>query len=115
MMWLRVAAAVALAVGLLTGAYQLGRTTMKGEFDSEALGKKSGEDATLKAVALAISKIEVKSEKHIQPLLTEVRTNTVYRSVDCQHSADSMRHLNALITGDGITGGSGLPEGQPTP
>ena len=101
----RIVAVAALAGALLVGAYQLGRTTMKGEHDAEALGKKAGEEAALQAAARAIAKIEVKSEKHIHPLLKEVRTNTVYR--ECKHTPDSVLHLNSLITGQEF-GGTGL-------
>lgn len=100
-------------VGIFFGGIWVGRGTKQAEFDADALSKKQGEEATLKAVALAISKIGTKSEKHLQPILTEVRTNTVYRSVGCQHSDDSLLHLNTLITGDEPEpGGGGLPESK---
>jgi hypothetical protein len=113
MTWLRVGIVLALLSSLLTGAFLMGRLTVTAERDAADLAKKAGEEAALQATARAIAKIEVKSEKHIQPLLTEVRTNTVY--VECKHSPDSLRNLNALITGDEDAGVDSLSQTQPTP
>ncbi len=88
---------VVMVLGSLYGGYRIGQDLKQGEWDASVVANQAGEDAALKAAAEAIAKIEVKSEKHIYPIRTEVRTNTVYR--DCQHSPDSLRHLNALITG----------------
>jgi uncharacterized membrane protein YraQ (UPF0718 family) len=97
--WIVVAAVV---VSGLFGTW-VGNTFKQAEWDASVLAKKSGEDAALRAAAEAIAKIEVKSEKHIQPVRLEIRTNTVYR--DCKHSDDSLRNLNSLITGKPVDSG----------
>lgn len=97
---------------LVFGGYAVGLQIKEAEWVKRDLDRKDGEEAALRAAARAIAKIEVKSEKHIQPVLTEVRTNTVYR--ECSHSPDSMRNINALITGNEEPGGSGMSEGNPT-
>ena len=84
-----------IAGGVATG-FSTGSKLKQAEWDKAVLEKKSGEEAALMAAAKAIAKIEVKSEKHIQPVRTEIRTDTVYR--DCQHSPDSLQHINALIS-----------------
>lgn len=108
------AALLLLTLLLLTGwfGFKTGMAVKQGQWDASRLAQQAGEDAALKAAAQAIAKIEVKSEKHIQPMRTEIRTNTVYR--DCQHAAVSLRNLNALITGEAVTGPGGLPEAKPT-
>lgn len=98
-----------LLLGCLFLGYRLGTDLNQAKHDAEVVAKKAGEDAALKAAAEAIAKIEVKSETHIQPVRTEIRTNTVYR--DCQHTPDSLRHLNSLITGEEPAGG-GVPSGS---
>lgn len=110
-----ITAGILLIAGFLIalGGYDVGQRTKEAEWVKRDLDRKEGEEAALRAAARAIANIEVKSEKHIQPLLTEVRTNTVYRNAECQHSPDSLRNLNALITGDEEPGGSGLPEANP--
>lgn len=79
-------------------SFQAATRIKQGEWDAAVVAERAGKDTALKAAAAAIAKIEVKSEQYIQPVRTEIRTNTVYR--DCQHSADSLRNLNALIRGD---------------
>lgn len=107
--WIRVAEGV-LALLILAGAVHLGMVIKQGEWDADVVSKQKGEDAALKAAAEAISHIKVTSEKYIQPLQTEIRTNTVY--AECVHSPDSLRNLNALITGEPVDGGS-LPASEP--
>ena len=97
--------------GLAGGVgFKTGSAFKQGQWDAAAVAQKQGEDAALKAAAEAIAKIEVKSETHIQPLRVEVRTNTVYR--DCKHSPDSVRNLNALITGEPVDYGL-VPKAKP--
>jgi hypothetical protein len=103
--WIAAGLAVAI-VCFLAGGY-IGSNLKQGEWDAAVVNRHAGEDAALKAAAAAIAKIGVKSEQHILPVQTEIRTNTVYR--DCAHSADSLRNLNALITGEQPTGDSGVP------
>ena len=91
--------------------YHQGSTGMQAKWDATVLARKDGEEAALKAAARAIARIEVKSEKHIQPVVTEIRTNTVYR--DCSHSDGVMRNINALITGESPDNGD-VPEAKPT-
>lgn len=79
------------------------------QWDAQVVAEQRGKDAALKAAAEAIARIEAKSEQIIQPLRTEIRTNTVYR--DCRHSADSVRNLNALIVGE-QPGEGGMPAGN---
>ena len=111
--------AIAIGVGLTAAAgsgwlgYKVGSTKVQASWDASVLARKAGEDAALNAAAAAIAKIEVKSEKHIQPVRLEIRTKTVYR--DCKHSDDSLRNLNTLITGNELPPGSGVPGTNPTP
>lgn len=95
------------------GGYYTGTSLKQGEWDASVLQRKAGEDAALKAAAEAIAKIEVKSEKHIYPVRTEIRTNTVYR--ECKHSPDVLRNLNALIEGVESSGSAGVPTAKPAP
>jgi hypothetical protein len=106
--WVEFAMVIAVVASLLAWGYHLGETAKQGEWDAAVLAQKKGEDAALKAAAEAISKIEVKSETIIQPLRTEIRNNSVYR--ECKHSDDSLRNLNALITGDESAGDRSVPE-----
>lgn len=109
----KLAAGLVVLAALLAGtaytSFNLGSSLKQGEWDAQVVARKSGEDAALKAAAEAIAKIEVKSEQIIQPLRTEIRTNTVYR--DCLHSPDSVRNLNFLITGTGpeLAASGGMP------
>jgi hypothetical protein len=100
-----------IAVSGASGAmgYLAGSRFKQGQWDAAVMAEKKGQDQALAAAAKAIAKIEVKSEQHIQPLRTEIRTNTVYR--DCAHTPDGLRHLNALITGEESepAGGGQLP------
>lgn len=108
--WAAIGTAVIVSLGSASFiGFQVGSTFTQGRWDSAVIAQAKGEAAALKAAAEAIAKIEVKSETHIQPLRTEIRTNTVYR--DCKHSPDSVRNLNALITGveQPRTGDSSLP------
>ena len=97
-------AAIALAVAL--AAFFLGQSLKQAEWDATELVEASAKAKALDAAAAAIAKIEVRSEQIIQPLRTEIRTNTVYR--DCRHSDDGLLRLNAAITGQPI-GASKLP------
>lgn len=95
--------AIAAVIAALLGGigylgYRQGAMTVQARWDTAVRERKAGEEAALHAAAAAIAKIEVKSERIIQPLRTEIRTNTVYR--DCRHSDDSLRNLNALIVGE---------------
>lgn len=93
--------------------YRHGTMKVQAEWDASQLARRAGEEAALKAAAAAIAKIEVKSETYVQPIRTEIRTNTVYR--DCLHTPDSLRNLNALILGDSAIPRSGLSASQPAP
>jgi hypothetical protein len=105
--WLRLLALCAM-VGVPTVAgYFFGLTVKENEWNTAKVAESDGRDAALRAAAKAIAKIEVKSATYIQPVRTEIQSNPVYR--DCQHSADSLRNLNALITGDEPAGGSSMP------
>ena len=108
-------ASLALVLGLTAGTFALGYSqgskSKQGEWDAQVVAEQKGKDAALKAAAEAIAKIEVKSERIIQPLRTEIRTNTVYR--DCRHSDDSLRNLNSLITGAEPAGNSRMPGTDP--
>lgn len=106
-----------LLLALLGGAgylgYRQGAMEVQAKWDISVLERKAGEEAALNAAAKAIAKIEVKSATYIKPLQTEIRTNTVYR--ECVHSADSLRNLNALITGTESLGGGLVPKANPAP
>lgn len=106
--WVRVAEGAFLAL-CLWFSFHLGSTLKQGEWDATVLSEKKGQDVALRAAAEAIAKIEVKSEKYIQPVRTEIRTNTVY--AECKHSDDSLRNLNSLIVGE--PGDSSMPATQP--
>lgn len=55
-----------------------------------------------------LAKIEVQNVQITQPVVREVRTNTVYR--DCRHSPDGVRALNdALVGRPQPAGGGQLP------
>lgn len=99
-------------VGSLYSGYRVGTHLKQGEWDAAVIARQAGEAAALRAAADAIAKIEVKSEQIIQPLKTEIRTNTVYR--ECSHSPDSLRNLNTLITGSEPSGLGVLPIPNPT-
>ena len=107
----KLVASLALVLGLAAGTFALGYSkgsaSKQGEWDAQVVAEQKGKDDALRAAAEAIAKIEVKSEHIIQPLRTEIRTNTVYR--DCRHSDDSLRNLNALITGEEPAGGVVVP------
>lgn len=108
-----IAAGSAALAGSAWFGYQQGARITQARWDASVVARKAGEDAALQAAAAAIARIEVKSERIIQPVRTEIRTNTVYR--DCKHSDDSLRNLNALITGSELPGGAGVPGTQPAP
>lgn len=96
--------AALLAGGL--GGFLSGSAYKQAIWDAEVVAKAKGEREALDAAAKAIAKIEVTSEQIIQPIRTELRTNTVYR--DCRHSDDGLLRLNAAITGQPL-GASKLP------
>lgn len=100
-------AALAAVSFIVWAAYSHGRESKQAEWDAAKVAEAAAKAQALEAAASAIAKIEVTSEKIIQPIRTEVRTNTVYR--DCQHTADSLRNLNALIVGAEPTGKSAMP------
>lgn len=87
-------------------AYSHGRDSKQAEWDATRVAEASAKAAALEAAASAIAKIEVTSEKIVQPIRTEIRTNTVYR--DCRHSDDGLLRLNSAITGQPL-GASKLP------
>ena len=91
------------AVGFFTGS-----KFKQGQWDAAEVAEAKGKDKALQAAAAKIANIKVISETHIQPLRTEIRTNTVYR--DCSHSPDSLRHLNSLISGTESSGGGVMPQ-----
>lgn len=97
-LWIAALAVLAsTAAGSFYGGYKAGTTLVQTKWDASVTANRAGQDAALRAAAAAIAKIEVKSERVIQPMRTEIRTNTIYR--DCLHSPDSLRLLNSLITG----------------
>lgn len=103
----KLAALLVALIAAVAGGYKLGMDVKQGQWDAATLARKQGQDEALQAAAREAVKIEVQSEKIIQPIRTEIRTNTVYR--DCAHSPDSLRNLNALITGAEPAGGGVVP------
>lgn len=97
MSYARIVALLVAAIGLVGFGFKLGMELKQGQWDAAKVARKQGQDEALQAAAREAVKIEVQSEKIIQPIRTEIRTNTVYR--DCAHSPDSLRNLNTLITG----------------
>lgn len=104
--WAEPLAWAAIVAALCFGSYLHGLDVKQGEWDSSELAKATATRKALDAAAAAIAKIEVTSEQIVQPLRTEIRTNTVYR--DCRHSDDGLLRLNAAITGQPL-GASKLP------
>lgn len=106
---LAIAVVVLAVLGLVAwSGFETGKTFKQGEWDAAVVAEKKGKEAALQAAADAIAKIEVKSETIVQPLRTEIRTNTVY--ADCRHTPSGLRYLNDLIES---TGGSKLPAAKP--
>lgn len=61
--------------------------------------------AATSAAAAAISRIEVQRVEITQPILREVRTKTVY--MECRHTPDGLRGVNAALTGRAEPAGAG--------
>lgn len=55
-------------------------------------------DKAMEAAASAISKLEIKHVTYRQKIEREVKEVPVYRSVECQHTPDGLRILNAALT-----------------
>lgn len=53
-----------------------------------------------------LAKLEVQRVEITQPVIHEVRTNTVYR--DCVHTPDGLRGVNAALTGRAELAGTGV-------
>jgi len=95
--WVSPLLALSVLAATALAAFFHGMSVKQGEWDAAVVAEQQGQKRALDAAAAAIARIEVTSEQIIQPLRTEIRTNTVYR--DCRHSDDSLRNLNALIVG----------------
>jgi hypothetical protein len=109
--------AALLAVVVATGsAYIKGRSDGEdleaGRRDAETLKLAQVEKAAQRGAAEAISKIEVQNVTVRQQLQTKIQERVVYR--DCRHDDDSLRVLNAAITGrDQPASDSKLPGANP--
>jgi len=86
-----------LMAGFLVGGYagyqySEGQQAIKTTIEERAI------KASNKATASAIAAIEVKNTTIYQRVQKHVKTDPVYRSASCVHSADVMRELNAALT-----------------
>lgn len=97
----------------LWAAFDFGRDVEQG---TQALAERTAAAATkaaTDATAEAISKIEVQRVEITQPVVREVRTNTVY--AECRHTPDGVRGLNAALTGRAEPAGRGVMPAASTP
>lgn len=95
---------IVLAVGALTGgAYWQGRNDGENKIVAQqaredAIAAKAIESAA-SAAAVAISQIKVQHRTVQQEVQREVLVQTQYRDPGCMHDANSLRNINAAITG----------------
>lgn len=95
---------IVLAVGAMTGgAYWQGRN----DGENKIVAQQAREDAiaatataaATDAAASAISKIKVQHRTITQEVQRDVIEKPVYRDPGCKHDADSLRSINAALTG----------------
>lgn len=110
--------AIVLAAGAMTGAaYWQGRQ----DGENHIVAQQKREDAiaekataaAAQAAASAISAIKVQNRTITQEVQRDVLEKTVYRDPDCRHDADSLRNINAALTGAYVPepAGSGVVPG----
>jgi hypothetical protein len=101
--------AVVLAwLGSVGYAFNFGRDHEIGAQAREVQARAETFELAQKGAAEAISNIKVQHVEITQPIVREVRTNTVY--ADCRHTPDGLRAINAAITGrPQPVGGGQLP------
>lgn len=97
--------AIAAAGSIFFYGVQVGEDKIRAQQQStkdvvaEAIKARDLQTATL------LSNIEVKNVQLTQPVVREVRTNTVYR--ECVHTPDGLRSLNNAIVGGPQPAGAG--------
>lgn len=93
------------------GGFELGVDHQKAnDADKKELVAKAAEAAG-QASAKAISQIRITNTTIQQEIQRETRTERVY--LDCRHTADGLRLVNAALTGAERPGGGQLPQADP--
>jgi len=114
--------AIVLAAGAMTGgAYMRGREDGENKIVAQqaredAIAAKATE-AAASAAAYAISAIKVQHRTIQQEVQRDVIEKPVYRDPGCMHDADSLRRINAALTGVASPepAGSGVMPGTDAP
>lgn len=100
--WL-ILGAVLLVGGLTGAAYRQGREDGEAKIQSQQTREetiaRAAADSAASAAAAAISAIKVQHRTITQEVQRDVLEKTVYRDLDCRHDADSLRRINAALTG----------------
>lgn len=91
------AAAVAAWAGW-TG-YGLGRDSAIAEAARDEAVAKIASDAAQDAIAKGLSQLKVVNRTIVNEVQRDVIEKPVYRDIACRHDADSMRRINAALTG----------------
>ena len=95
--------AVLLVGGLTGAAYRQGRTDGEAKIVAQEAREREltaqAVDAANAAAARAISSIKVQHQTITQEVQRDVIEKPVYRDPGCVHDADSMRNINAALTG----------------
>lgn len=92
-------------LGSLFGAFNFGRDHEIGAQAREVQARAETFELAQKGAAEAISQLKVEHVQITQPIVREIRTNTVY--ADCRHTPDGLRAVNAAITGRPQPAGGG--------
>lgn len=106
-------------VAALGGAYWQGRQDGRDAELAEAVRDeavaKIASDAAAAAVANGLSQLKVVNRTIHNEVQRDVIEKPVYRDVACRHDADSLRRINAALTGEqaGPPGGGQLPPADP--
>lgn len=95
--------AVLLVGALVGGAYRQGREDGEARIVAQEAREREiaaeAVDAANAAAAQAISAIKVQQRTITQEVQRDVLEKTVYRDPGCKHDADSLRRINAALTG----------------
>ncbi len=88
---------------MVGGAYMQGRKDGENKIQSQQAREetiaRAAADSAASAAAAAISAIKVQHRTITQEVQRDVLEKTVYRDSDCRHDADSLRRINAALTG----------------
>lgn len=103
------AAIGAAVMAAVAGAYWQGRSDGRDVCQAAQVREKDiatrAVNAAASAAAAAISNLEVQRVEITQPIIREVREKRVY--VDCRHTPDGLRGVNAALTGSAEPAGAG--------